>query len=229
MDEEREDASAIEPVEVTGKTVDEAIEDALDELGLERHEVTIEVLSEGRPGLFGIGGEPARVRATPVSLEMPEGDDVAFAQETLETLLDLIGIEAEVTTRAPETPGDGAGRSRAVLDVHGDDLGALIGRRGSSLASLQYIVNLIVSRRYKQNAPFALDVAGYRREREEELNDLAFEAADRVRRTGRSVTLEPMPPNERRIVHIALAKDPTVSTSSVGVGDSRRVSITAIQ
>jgi spoIIIJ-associated protein len=214
-----------ESVEATGKTVEEATEDALDELGLERHEVTIEVLAEGRAGLFGIGGEPARVRVTPVSFEDPEGEDVAFAQETLETLLGLLEIEATVTMRAPETPGDGVGLMKAVLDVHGEDLGVLIGRRGSSLSSLQYLLNLIVSRRFKHNQPFAVDVEGYRRRREEALEDMAFQAAERVRRTGKPVTLEPMPPSERRIVHLSLSKDPTVSTSSVGQGDARKVSI----
>jgi spoIIIJ-associated protein len=93
------------------------------------------------------------------------------------------------------------------------------------MASLQYLVNLMVSRRYKTNAPFGVDVEGYRRRREESLRDLAFRMAERVRRSGRSVTLEPMPPNERRIVHLALAKDPTVGTSSVGEGESRKVAI----
>lgn len=220
-----EDVSEREPVEATAKTVDDAIQDALDELGLERHEVNVEVLQKGRAGLFGIGGEPARVRLTPVSFEEPDGEDVEFAKETLETLLRLMDMEAEVSVRAPETPGDGVGLSKAVLDVFGDDLGALIGRRGSTLASLQYLVNITVSRRFKQNAPFTVDVEGYRRRREESLQELAFRMAEEVRRTGRTVTLEPMPANERRIVHLTLAKDPTVGTVSVGEGDVRKVSI----
>jgi len=112
-----------------------------------------------------------------------------------------------------------------VLDVHGDDLGILIGRKGSTLASLQYLVNLIVHRRFKESAPFHLDVEEYRRRREEALRALAFRMAKRVRDTGRSVTLEPMPANERRIVHLALAQDPTVGTASVGEGESRKVAI----
>lgn len=220
-----EDANEPQSIEMDGKNVDEAVQDGLDELGLEQHEVNVEVLQQGRAGLFGIGGEPARVRLTPVTFEEPEGDDVAFAVETLETLLRLMDMDAEVSVRAPETPGDGVGLSKAVLDVFGDDLGALIGRRGSTLASLQYMVNLTVGRRFQQKAPFAVDVEGYRRRREEALQELAFRMAEEVRRTGRTVTLEPMPPNERRIVHIALAKDPTVGTASVGEGDVRKVSI----
>jgi spoIIIJ-associated protein len=223
--EDSEGARELGAVEETGKSVDEAIENGLAELGLESHEVTVEVLSQGRAGLFGLGGEPARVRLTPVSLEMPEGEEVRYAQETLETLLRLMGIEASATVRAPETPGDGVGLAKAVLDVNGEDLGLLIGRRGGTMASLQYLLNLIVSRRFKGQGPFTVDVEGYRQRREKSLRGLAFRMAERVRETGRSVTLEPMPANERRIVHLALAKDPTVSTSSVGEGESRKVAI----
>jgi spoIIIJ-associated protein len=93
------------------------------------------------------------------------------------------------------------------------------------MASLQYLLNLSVSRKFRNGAPFQVDVEGYRRRREEWLRDLAFRMADRVRETGRAITLEPMPPNERRIVHLALAKDPTVATASVGEGERRKVSI----
>lgn len=220
-----EDASGSEAIEATGKNVEEAIENGLVDLGLERHEVTVEVLAEGRGGLFGIGGEPARVRLAPVSMETPEGDDVVYAQETLQELLRLMRIDATATVRAPETPGDGVGLVKAVLDVEGDDLGILIGRRGNTMASLQYLVNLMVSRRFKNNAPFAVDVEGYRRRRETSLQDLAFRMAARVRESGRSITLEPMPASERRIVHLTLAKDPTVTTASVGEGESRKVAI----
>lgn len=220
-----EDVDDAETVEATGKTVDDATENALVDLGLERHEVEVEVLSEGRAGLFGIGGVQARVRVFAVSPEEPDGDDVAYAHETLETILRLMGIDADVTVRPPETPGDGVGLAKAVLDVQGDDLGLLIGRRGAALYSLQYLVNLIVSRRFNQDAPFTVDIEGYRRRREESLRSLAFRMAERVRKSGRSVTLEPMPANERRIVHLALAQDPTVGTSSVGEGETRKVAI----
>jgi spoIIIJ-associated protein len=218
-------ANTPEAVEASGKTVDDAIENGLVDLGLERHEVSVEVMTPGRPGLFGIGGEPARVRLTPASQEAAEGDEVGYAQDVLENLIRLMGIEAEVTTRAPETPGDGVGRTKAVLDINGDDLGILIGRRGLTMASLQYLLNLAVNKRYRSTSPFQVDVEGYRRRREEWLRDLAFRMAERVRSTGRSITLEPMPPNERRIVHLTLAKDPTVATESVGEGERRKVAI----
>jgi spoIIIJ-associated protein len=90
-------------------------------------------------------------------------------------------------------------------------------------------MNVIVSRKFRGNAPFAVDVEGYRRRREESLQALALRMAERVRETGRSVMLEPMPPNERRIVHLALAEDPTVMTASVGEGESRKVAINVRQ
>jgi len=212
-------------VEASGKTVDEATENALADLGLEQHEVTVEVLAPGRPGLFGIGGEQARVRVSPVSYELPEGEEIVWAKQTLERLLELMHVEAAVTVRAPETPGDGVGRTKAVFDINGEDLGVLIGRRGTTMASLQYILNLMVSRKFNSDGPFHVDVEGYRRRREVWLGDLAFRMAERVRSTGRSITLEPMPANERRIVHLALSKDPTVGTASVGEGESRKVAI----
>lgn len=219
------DASAPQAIEASGKTVEDAIESGLAELGLERHEVTIDVLSQGRSGLFGIGGEAARVRLAVVSVGTLEGEEVAFAQDLLGKLLSLMRVEAAVTVRAPETAGDGVGRTRAVLDVDGDDLGILIGRRGMTMASLQYLLNLSVSRQFRNTAPFQVDVEGYRRRREEWLRDLAFRMAERVRSSGRPIALEPMPANERRIVHLALAKDPTVGTASIGEGERRKVEI----
>ena len=232
---EGDDASELESIEATGKNVEEAIENGLVDLELERHEVTVEVLSKGQAGLFGIGGEPASVRLTrgpeteSVSTEMPEGDDVAFVEETLEAIFEMLEIEAKIEIRAPVTPGDGVGLVRAVVDVTGEDLGSLIGRRGGTMASLQYIVNLMVSRRFKDQAPFTIDVEGYRRRREDSLLELAFSKADEVRESGKAVTLEAMPAYERRIIHLTLAKDPTVATASVGEGDARKVRISIQQ
>ena len=220
--------------EATGKDVEEAIEDGLYDLDLERHEVDVEVLSKGRAGLFGIGGEQAKVRLTAIAVdaqeddveyEEPEGDVVEFAHETLKELLVLMDLDAEATVRAPETAGDGVGLVQAVFDVTGEDMGVLIGRRGSTMASLQYLVNLMVSRKYRGEAPFSVDVEGYRRRREESLEDLAHRSAESVRDNGRPITLEAMPAYERRIVHLTLSKDPTVGTASVGEGEQRKVRI----
>jgi spoIIIJ-associated protein len=217
----------MQEVEASGKTVDDAIEEALAQLGLTRDQVDVEVITEGRVGLFGLGGENARVLVKPlaegqVSLDSPP---IEMAMQFLRRLLELIDIEAQVTVRAPETPGDGLGRASAVLDVVGDDLGILIGRRGSTLAALQYMVNHMVSRQLKTKALVSVDVEGYKRRREESLRGLALRLADKVKTTGRTITLEPMPANERRIVHLALADDQQIVTSSLGEGETRKVAI----
>jgi spoIIIJ-associated protein len=223
-------------VEASGKTVEEAIENALAELGAERDEVQVEVLAEPKGGILGVGGSEARVRVTRIGEEgeaagQPgeEGeyieDEAEIAAQALDHLLELMGIQADVSIRDPETPGDGLGMAKAVLDVEGDDLGLLIGRRGETLASLQYLLNLMMSRQFSEHMSFTVDVEGYRRRREKQLNTLAYRMADQVKRTRRPVTLEPMPANERRIIHLALAEDRQVQTSSVGEGEARKVSI----
>ena len=237
----------MESVEVSAKTVDEAIDIALQELGLKRSEVSIEVLTPGKPGLFGLGGEQARVRATaleegtarppreesqedifPVSeieVKALDSEEVDLAADYLRNLLSLMNIDAEVTVRVPETPADGLGRATAVLDIEGEDLGLLIGRRGVTLSSLQYLVNVMVTRRLSSRVLVTVDVEHYHRRREESLRSLALRMADRVRQARRPITLEPMPAAERRIIHLALVEDQSVQTLSVGQGDERKVVI----
>ncbi|HEY8171728.1 MAG TPA: RNA-binding cell elongation regulator Jag/EloR [Dehalococcoidia bacterium] len=232
-------------VEANGKTVEEAIENALAELDAQRDEVEIEILNEGRGGVLGVGASEARVRvrllgesggdevaasadrAEPAEGEAGEGveDEAEFAAQMLDKLLEMMGVTADVSIRDPETAGDGLGMAVAVLDVEGEDLGLLIGRRGETLTSLQYLLNLMASRQLGQRAFFTVDVEGYRRRRERTLTQLARRMADQVKRTHRPVMLEPMPPNERRIIHLALSEDRTVSTSSVGEGDDRKIEI----
>jgi spoIIIJ-associated protein len=166
---------------------------------------------------------PRESRPIPVPAADPN-DPVAVAVETVEHILELLDIEATVTPRPAETVGDGT--VNAVLDIAGDDLNLLIGRRGETLASLQYLVNLILNRRVKGHASVGIDIDGYRRRREESLQSLARRMADRVISSGQSITLEPMPPNERRIVHLTLADHPDVLTVSIGEGESRKVAIT---
>ncbi len=245
-----------EGVEASGKTLDEAIEKALSLLGLERDQVHIEVLSTGRPGLFGLGGEEARVRVTPLepgllpsltrahqpalapseAMEEEEEEgrvvvkgvdspEVAQAADYLRQMLHCLELQADVSVRPPETPGDGLGRASAVLDIRGEDLGILIGRRGSTLAALQYLLNVMINRRFQTRVVVTVDVEGYKRRREEALKGLAQRLAQRVKQTGRPVTLEPMPAAERRIVHLALVNDPDVITSSIGNGEDRKVVI----
>ena len=222
-------------VEANGKTVEEAIEHALAEMGVERDAVEVEVVTESKSGILGVGGTQAVVRVrligeTDAPAEGEDGelieDEAEIAAQMLDHLLELMGVAADVSIRDAETPGDGLGMAKAVLDVEGDDLGILIGRRGETLASLQYLLYLMASRKLGQHMSFTVDIEGYRRRREQQLNTLAFRMAEQVRRTRRPVMLEPMPPNERRIIHLALAEDSDVETSSLGEGETRKVSIT---
>jgi spoIIIJ-associated protein len=229
----------MESVDASGRTIEEAVEKALAQLGLERAQVEIEVVREGRGGILGIGGEDARVTVRPKDAtgggenvtpaagedESESEEEVESAVEVLEKLLSLLGVDATVRVRQPETPGDGVAVVKAVLDISGDDLGILIGRRGETLSSLQYVVNLMVGRKLKTRAAFGVDVAGYRRRREDSLKNLALHMAERVRSSGQIMTLEPMPPNERRIVHLTLAQDASVITESIGEGENRKVVI----
>ena len=338
-------------VETTGKTVDDAVQQALRRLNRSRNQVEVRVLSEGRPGVFGIGASEAHVRVSVIGAEpaaddpdeapLPKIDDyadyaeverrpggpgrgrggsggppgarrrdpslgppaartpqerparsgapsrrdsgrgrdrdrdrgrdryggrgrggrdrdpimrpdplpfdlladpefepeddqdpIAFAAAVLTDLLHLMRLEAVVTPRPPETPMDGLHHAVAVLDISppeagdgGAGLDALIGRRGEHLAALQYMVNLIVNRALEGRHAFTVDVEGYKRRREQELIALSEDAAAEARETRTMVELEPMPPAERRIVHLTLSEQEGIETESTGVGAARRVQI----
>lgn len=231
-------------VEATGADVEAAIAAGLERLGIGRDAVEIEVLDEGRRGVFGLGGREARVRLTvrprpapetlaepvaPPTAEpaAPAATDEAEAETARSVLLELLtrmGMEkAEVDLRYTESA---AGEPpRLVLDVRGADAGTLIGRRGETLAALQHVARLIVGQRLAKRSELVVDVEGFKARREDSLRRLAQRLAEQAVRTGRTVVLEPMPPNERRIVHLALRDHPQVSTESVGEGERRKVTI----
>ena len=219
-------------VEISAKTVDEAIEKALDELGLTREEVKVTILSEGKSGgLFGFGSEEARVkveRLTPDpnrSTEIVATELAKTAQETLETLLKLMEVDGTVVLNSiPEEVSEESGEPIA-FNIEGDDLGILIGRRGQTLASLQYILRIIVGHKTTNWVPIVVDAEGYKDRRHEALKTLALRMADTVKTRGTPFTLEPMPPYERRIVHLVLADHPAVFTESIGEGEARKVVI----
>ncbi|MFN0096301.1 MAG: RNA-binding cell elongation regulator Jag/EloR [Dehalococcoidia bacterium] len=156
-------------------------------------------------------------------------EDVELAATVLDDMLRIFDVPAEITIREPVTAGDGLGSVRAVIDLSGEGLGLLIGRRGDTLYSIQYLVNLIVSRRFPDMGGVTIDVEHYRHRREEQVISLAKRMADRVRETGGAITLEPMAPNERRLIHLAFADDPELMTNSVGEGESRKVVISPRQ
>ncbi|MDD5092873.1 MAG: protein jag [Dehalococcoidia bacterium] len=219
----------MEPLEISAKNVDEAVNLALSKLGLSRSEVTIEVLQEGKSGIFRWGGEDAKVRVTPLisaddeiieesesPVEISALADVA--REATEKLLSLMDVPATV-----EVTGEGNDQSPMVIEISDGDLGILIGRRGQSLMALQYIVNFMVSRKFESNARVTIDVGGYRKRRQKELEALALRVADVVSSSKRPITLEAMPASERRIIHITLKDTPAVTTGSIGFGDNRKV------
>jgi spoIIIJ-associated protein len=215
-------------IEVSARTVEEATDQALEKLGLRPDQVEIEILFEGKAGHFGIGSEPARVRVTETANRIPAGEQIeTSAQDSLETVLSLMGLDASVF-RENDTAvsyDDEKSEAPVVFDITGDDLGILIGRRGQTLACLQYITRLIVTRQTGYSAPLVLDVNGYKKRRYESLRALARNVADQVERNGNPCTLEPMPAYERRIIHLTLAENPAVTTESVGFGEERKVVI----
>ncbi len=157
-------------------------------------------------------------------------EELSIAQATLGQLLDYMGIEATIDlVKAVPADGEDPEDTPWILDVNGDDLGLLIGKRGETLGDLQYITRLIVSRQTQRRSRFVVDVEGYKTRREDVLRTLAMRMADRAKEQGRTMTLEPMPPNERRIIHLTLRDDEDVTTESVGDGDRRKVTIVPVR
>jgi spoIIIJ-associated protein len=150
---------------------------------------------------------------------------VDFAAETVDDILRILDIPAELNIREPLTPGDGLGNALAVIDIKGEDLGLLIGRRGETLLSLQYLVNLVMARKFPGKGGVTIDVEHYRHRNEERIISLAKRMAERVRESGAPITLEPMSAAERRLVHMTFAEDPDLETNSIGEGDNRKVVI----
>ncbi len=233
-------------LEVIAPTVEEAVNQGLSELGLPPDAVEIEVLDSGARGLFGLGGRQVRVRLTVKGGEAesagespaaPEGvvseagevsaeaDDalLRLAEQTVAELLDRMKIRARLETRYGEADDDG--RRPVLVDIHGDDLGVLIGRRAEILNALQYIVNLIVGKKAESWVQIVIDVEGYRMRRDRQLRQMARRMAEQAVRTGRRQVLEPMAANERRIIHLELRDHPQVLTQSIGEEPARKVTI----
>lgn len=198
--------------EGVGRTVDEATERALKELGLQRSEVDVEVLQEPKPALLGLGGREARVRATRLRTAADEARDFATA------VLGMMGYATGVEARETE--------EGVAATLEGGDLGGLIGRQGHTLDSLEFLVALHLIHRFGRRIPVVLDAAGYRARREKALLEMAHQAADRVIADGQPVPLEPMEPRDRRTIHMALADDPHVTTASEGEDEGRHIVVT---
>ncbi len=236
----------MQSIETTAPTLEEAIEAGLTRLGLTRNDVIIEIVEEGSKGVLGLGAREAVVRLTPLRVpqmvsvppsdasddERPDhppsseelDEEAAVGQEVLNDLLKRMGIRAKISLERVE---DGASPEESpwVLDIHGPNLGALIGRRGETLEAIQYLTRMIINHRLQRRTLIVVDVESYKMRRVSTLKRLAQRMATQAKQMGRTVTLEPMPPNERRIIHLALQDDQTVRTESVGEGDRRKVTI----
>ena len=200
-------------IETTGKTVEEAVELGLRELKKKKEHVKIDVIEAPNKGFFGIiGSKLAKVKLTVV--ENPEEDAKVFLKDVLKTM----AIEAEIETRLE-------GNSLNVL-LEGPNMGVIIGRRGQTLDSLQYLVSLVVNKNREDYLKVFVDTENYREKREETLVRLANKMAKKAKKIGKTVVLEPMNPYERRIIHASLQNNPFVQTYSEGDEPYRKVVIT---
>jgi spoIIIJ-associated protein len=230
-------------LEVIAPSVDEAVARGVEQLGVPREMVNVDILDEGSKGFLGIGGRQVRIRLTlkavdaapvPSSVSVA-GSDVApsvavqedalldFAMQVTGDLLSKMKIKAHVSARYGEADTDG--EVPVLIDINGEDLSVLIGRRAETLNALQYILALIVSKEASHWVQVIVDVEGYRSRRERQLRQLARRMAEQAMRTGKRQLLEPMSAAERRIVHLELRGHESVTTESVGDEPNRKVSI----
>ncbi len=262
-------------IEVAGKDVDAAIAAGLTRLDLPRDAVEVEVLDEGRQGMFGLGARAARVRIkvtsakerkprpqpqtrpepepqpkpTPPSASLDakepvpereappeaqaeepapteEEEKIRVTRGVAEGLLDAMGLgDARVEVERAEPGPSDEEVPPLVVDVAGSGTDMLIGSDGEVLNALQHLVRLLVGRKMQGWVHVVVDVEGYKAQRAERLRDLAHRMANQAVDTDRTVILQPMPPHERRVVHVALYDDSRVTTESIYEGDRRRVTI----
>ena len=199
--------------EAEGRTVEEAVAKALQELGLRREQVKVEVLLERRSGLFGLlGGRQVKVRVIPL-----EEEALGKARAVLEAILERMRVQGRIAASWKDR--------RILLEVWSHDGGLLIGRGGRTLEALQYLVNRILDSGQGRIEKVVVDVEGYRRRREEELRALSLRLAAKAKATREPVAMTPLSPHDRRIVHLTLQGDRQVKTASEGTGFYRRVII----
>ena len=206
-------------IEVTGRTEEESIASALRQLNLQRDEVSIEIIERAKSGFLRIGASPAVIR---VSYELPdEPAELSVEDKTrsfLEGLLERMGTKAELDMK---TKDDGS----VFVNLSGDGMGAIIGRRGETLDAIQHLTNYAVNRGCEQRTHISIDAENYRAKREESLVHLAEKMAAKTLKYHRSMALEPMNSYERHVIHTALQNYEGVTTCSTGTEPNRRVVI----
>ncbi|MGS0765966.1 RNA-binding cell elongation regulator Jag/EloR [Syntrophomonas curvata] len=202
----------VQTIEKRGKSVDEAIKAALDELNCEIDDVVIEVIEEPTKGLLGLVKKPAVIKVS--RREKPEED----VRRELEDLLNKMKLEYRINNVEWD-------EGKVRINITGKDMGLLIGRKGETLNAVQFILGLIVNRNREEKVRVVLDVEDYRKKREESLEALALRLSDKVKKTRRNVVMRPMSSQERRVVHTILQGDPQITTYSLGDEPNRKVVI----
>lgn len=225
----------MEYVETEGDTIDEAIENALRILGAERDKVTVDILAEGTRGILGFGAQKARIRASlrkslveeeeraekePSETKgITEEEAAAVGQKAkgvLAEILSLMGVSATIEVKSGET-------GEIILDIHGENGGLLIGRKGQTLEALQYLMTRIISER--EGPQLVVDTENYRERRRKSLEDMALRLGEKAKRQRKTVTVDALSAADRRIVHVVLQDDPWLTTKSLGTGAYRRLLI----
>ena len=205
----------MEYIEVTAKTVNDAITEACQKLVVTSDKLDYIVVEEGSSGFLGIGSKPAVIKARVKCSSIPER-----AKEFLNEVFNAMNMVVTLDVKYDEE------NKNLNIDLSGDEMGILIGKRGQTLDSLQYLVSLVVNKGSEEYIRVKVDTEDYRKRRKETLENLAKNIAYKVKRTKRSVSLEPMNPYERRVIHSALQNDRYVTTHSEGEEPSRRVVVT---
>jgi spoIIIJ-associated protein len=227
-------------VETEGDTIDNAIDNALRLLGVERDKITVDILSEGKKGILGFGSQKARIRATlrksAIDLRASEAEPARIeerppvaveaaamgqkAKEVLAEILRLMGIKAEVELKAGEKTDE------TVVEIRAENSGLLIGRKGQTLEALQYLVSRIAGERGGTEGPhIVVDIENYRQRRRRTLEDMALRLGEKAKRQRKTVSVDALSAADRRIIHAALQDDPWVTTKSLGQGSYRRLLI----
>lgn len=202
----------MEYIEISAKTVEDALTEALVKLGATSDQVEYEVVEKGSAGFLGIGSKPAVIK---VRKKCTIEDNI---REFLGKVFEAMELEVEIVITNED--------KNYTVDLKGADMGVLIGKRGQTLDSLQYLTNLAVNKNVEEHVKIKIDTEDYRNRRKETLENLAKNIAYKVKRTKRPVSLEPMNPFERRVIHSALQNDKFVTTHSEGDEPYRHVVVT---
>ena len=199
-------------IEVEEDTTEEALEAALKELGVSRDQVSVRVIHEPTKGILGLGAKLAKIRVT-------LKEDISSTPEAvLHEILSHMGLEVQIESQIIN--------GSVHLTVSSDNPGILIGKHGQTLNAVEYLLNCILNRSSLVKKKVFVDAEGYRERREQMLTDLAYRAAAKVKQTHQEIVLEPMPPRDRRIIHVTLQSDEHIRTYSRGEGMMRRVAVT---